>query len=138
MKFEENQKIKLPKLNKLYESVEWSGYTDHPKKMEQMLEGSLWWCACWIGQELAGLIRVVGDGVSIIYVQDILVNPKFQRQGIGRRLFERMMCRYADHIRQIVLITDDEEKTYQFYTSLGLQSLETTGGRAFVHYNFGK
>ncbi|CAM3663988.1 GNAT family N-acetyltransferase [Erysipelothrix urinaevulpis] len=138
MKFKENEMIELEKLEHLYQSVQWSGYTNHRVKMEKMLEGSLWWCACWIDQELTGLIRVVGDGVSIIYVQDILVNPKYQRQGIGSRLFKIMMNRYASTIRQIVLLTDDEQKTHQFYTSLGLKSLDEVHAKGFVHYNFEK
>ncbi len=138
MRFEENKMIELEDLTNLYQSVQWTAYTQHPTKMEKILVGSLWWCACHCDQELAGLIRVVGDGVSIIYVQDILVNPKFQRQGIGSKLFEIMLERYADNIRQIVLITDNEKRTQKFYTSLGLKSLEETHARAYVHYNFEK
>ena len=134
MRFEENKIIELEDLTNLYQSVQWTAYTQHPTKMEKILEGSLWWCVCYCDQELAGFIRVVGDGVSIIYVQDILVNPKFQRQGIGSKLFEIMLERYADNIRQIVLITDNEKRTQKFYTSLGLKSLEETHARAYVHY----
>ena len=36
---------------------------------------------------LAGLIRVVEDGHTIVFVQDILVRPQFQRRGIGPALF---------------------------------------------------
>ena len=138
MRFEENKIIELEDLTNLYQSVQWTAYTQHPTKMEKILEGSLWWCACYCDQELAGLIRVVGDGVSIIYVQDILVKPKFQRQGIGSKLFKIMLERYADKIRQIVLITDNEKRTQKFYTSLGLKSLEETHARGYVHYNFEK
>lgn len=36
--------------------------------------------------QLVGLIRVVGDGLTFIYVQDLLVNSAYQRRGIGTKL----------------------------------------------------
>jgi len=34
------------------------------------------------GEDLIGLIRVVGDDTSIIYIQYILVKEEYKRQGI--------------------------------------------------------
>ncbi|MGX7076836.1 GNAT family N-acetyltransferase [Globicatella sanguinis] len=35
------------------------------------------------------MIRVVRDGYSILFIQDILVLPEFQRQGIGSTLLKK-------------------------------------------------
>ena len=43
------------------------------------------------GRRLVGLVRVVGDGASIAYVQDLLVHPDWQRRGIGARLLRDAM-----------------------------------------------
>ena len=55
--------------------------------------------------KLVGVCRVLGDDASILYVQDILVDPDHQRRGIGRALLENVLDRYS-HCRQKVLMTD--------------------------------
>lgn len=77
---------------------------------------------------------MVGDGCSIVYVQDILVLEAYQRKGIGRKLMESMLQEFHD-IRQIVLITDDSKKTRSFYESAGMHLVANTGGLCYVRYN---
>ena len=83
---------------------------------------------------LVGLVRVVSDGCSVALVQDLLVAPAFQRCGIGRRLLDAAMTRFAD-LRQVVLITDDEPATRDFYRACGLSTLAETQGLGFIRYN---
>lgn len=73
---------------------------------------------CWSAGSLVGLARVVGDGVTIAYLQDVLVHPRFQRRGIGRRLVELVFAA-LDDVRQHVLLTDAEPGQRTFYESLG-------------------
>ena len=70
----------------LYGSVGWSSYTRDPAGLHRAVAGSLWRMGAWDGPELVGLVRAVGDDVSIAYVQDVLVRPDRQRRGIGARL----------------------------------------------------
>ncbi|GAA3282546.1 hypothetical protein GCM10017707_31380 [Paenarthrobacter aurescens] len=67
-----------------------------------------------------GLARAISDDASIAYVQDILVRPEFQNKGVGRALFSRVQERYR-HVRQFVLITDDEPGQRAFYEAMGLK-----------------
>ena len=78
-------------------------------------------------------VRAVGDDASIAYVQDVLVRPDRQRRGIGARLLAAALERFA-HVRQLVLVADDEEKTASFYRSAGLTDLADEGCRAFVRF----
>ena len=64
----------------------------------------------------------MGDGHTIIFVQDILVRPDYQRQGIGSALLRAVLERYAD-VRQIELVTDNTPETRVFYQSAGFQEL---------------
>lgn len=121
-------------LTTLYDSVGWYAYTRSPQKMAGLLPGSLWHLSAWESDRLVGLLRAVGDGVSIVYIQDILVHPDHQRRGIGRELLQRALDRYAQ-IRQVVLMTDSEEKTLQFYKSAGMQPVEGAWGTAFLRFN---
>ena len=77
------------------------------------------------------------DGVSILYLQDVLVEPAQQRTGLGRRLVTTLLDEYPE-VRQKVLITDDEPGQKAFYESLGYaDTREVHGGvlRAFVRFD---
>lgn len=41
--------------------------------------------------EVIGCALLLGDSVSFLYVKDVMVDPRFQRQGIGSRLMENLM-----------------------------------------------
>ena len=77
---------------------------------------------------------MVSDHASIVYIQDILVRPDYQRSGIGRKLMQSTLEEF-DYIRQTVLMTDDSEETKAFYRSLGFISSNELGGLAFVKMN---
>ncbi|MCC5894189.1 MAG: GNAT family N-acetyltransferase [Alkalibacterium sp.] len=126
--------ITMDDLLSLYSSVGWSAYTDHPDKMAKLLSGAVNLISAWDGDHLVGLVRALSDNASIVYVQDILVHPEFQRKGIGRHLLDSLLKDYA-HIRQIVLMTDNTEKTKAFYQSLGFSAAEDVEAVAFIRMN---
>lgn len=118
----------------LYAAVGWAAYTRQPAVLMAALAGSTWGCAAWQGPRLMGLVRVVSDDASIAYIQDILVHPEAQRAGLGRRLMQAALDRFA-HCRQKVLITDDEPRQRAFYEALGFtEGAEVPDGpvRTFV------
>ena len=83
---------------------------------------------------LIGLARVVSDGATICYLQDVLVNPSHQGHGVGRALVQATLEPYAN-VRQKVLLTDDEPAQRRFYESLGYSEATVAPGgplRAFV------
>ncbi len=131
------QDLPLSEILELYRAVEWFAYVQDPGKLVRALEGSSTLVAAHDGQRLIGLARIVSDGSSICYLQDILVMPSHQRRGIGRALAERALEQYP-HVRQKVLITDNEPKQKAFYESLGYtQAEEFQGGsvRAFIRFD---
>ena len=54
--------------------------------------------AAYEGNQLLGIIRSVGDGHSIVFVQDILVFQGHQRKGVGSALLQAILDRYS-HVR---------------------------------------
>ncbi|WP_330295006.1 GNAT family N-acetyltransferase [Streptomyces sp. NBC_00503] len=120
----------------LYDSVEWVGYTRDVDKLCRGLANShLVVTARDESGTLLGLARTVSDDESICYVQDLLVNPRFHRRGIGRALLEHLKARYA-HCRFFLLSTDHEstpqgQKNAAFYRSLGFLSYEEKRMAAF-------
>ena len=102
----------------LYNSVGWCSYTNRPEMLEHAFANSLKIFGAHDGEKLVGIIRAVGDGCSIVFIQDILVLPECQRRGIGRKLVKMMLKTYPD-VYQIELATDNTEKTVAFYKSCG-------------------
>lgn len=115
----------------LYASVGWTAYTDDPAALRNGFANLLLTLAAYEEAALAGLIRVVGDGHTIVFVQDILVHPQFQRRGIGSVLLQAVLNRYAG-VRQIELFTDDTPETAAFYRSMGFRELTELGCRGFM------
>lgn len=46
----------------------------------------------WDGERLVGAVRVLSDGYLFACVSEILVDPDYQRQGLGRRLMEAALA----------------------------------------------
>ena len=115
----------------LYTDAGWIAYTENPDTLRKGYENSLLVLAAYEGDELQGIIRVVGDGHTIVFVQDILVYKRFQRQGVGTALLKAVLERYPN-VRQIELVTDNTEKTVAFYRSAGFRPLAEFGCCGFM------
>ncbi len=50
----------------LYISVGWENYTRSPQMLERAYENSFLKIAAFDGEQLIGMVRVVGDGASVI------------------------------------------------------------------------
>ena len=115
----------------LYASVGWTAYTEHPDVLRKGFENSMLTLAAYDGEKLMGVIRIVGDGHTIVFVQDILVFPEHQRKGVGSALLQAILGRYS-HVRQIELATDNTEKTVAFYRSMGFKEMSEIGCCGFM------
>lgn len=115
----------------LYASVGWTAYTDHPETLKRGFEKSLLILGAYEDDTLLGILRAVGDGETVVFIQDILVKPDYQRRGIGTALLKEALSRYA-RVRQIQLATDNTEKTKAFYRSCGFRELSEIGCCGFM------
>ena len=117
----------------LYDSVGWTAYTKDPEKLRRAVVGSTTVVTAREDGVLVSLARVVSDGASICYLQDVLVHPDHRRRGIGRELMVKALAPYAG-VRQKVLLTDDDEAQSAFYESLGYSRV-VEPLRAFVRFD---
>ena len=108
----------------LYSSVGWVRYAQAADDLLAAVQRSTYVVTARESDELVGLARCMSDDVSIAYIQDILVKPEFQRSGIGRALMEAVLARFAS-VRQVGLLTDDEERQHAFYESMGFRNITT-------------
>ena len=131
MKIKEYRSYKEAEIRRLYTEVGWTAYTENMSVLEQGYKNSLLVLAAYENDELLGIIRIVGDGFTIIFVQDILVFPREQRNGVGTALMKAVLDRYPD-VRQIELATDNTSKTVAVYKSLGFTEFSEMGCCGFM------
>lgn len=126
----DNRKLDDEAVLALYQAVGWVMYMRDPVKLKRALAQSLKVLGAFDGDRLVGLIRAVGDGETILFIQDLLVLPNYQRQGIGRQLVKALVDHYPE-VRQRVLLTDDQPDTRAFYEKIGFVSSDHFGVVAF-------
>ena len=118
------QLVALDDVLHLYQAVGWTNYTNQPQMLAQALSHSLATYLARDGEKIVGLVRLVGDGFSSVFVQDLIVLPTYQRQGIGSNLMKEVLADYKGAY-QVQLATEQTEKTLGFYRSLGFETLST-------------
>ena len=118
----DERQIRFSEILYLYEAVGWTNYTSRPEALRAGYAGSLATWGAFAGDKLVGIVRVVGDGATIVFVQDLIVAPSHQRTGIGAQLMRSVMNRFSD-VYQMELLTDDGSGACALYESLRLRAL---------------
>ena len=131
MEIKEYKEYQEDEIQTLYAAVGWTAYTEDLPALERGFQNSLLVLAAYEDGELIGLIRAVGDGATVVFVQDLLVAPQKQRQGVGTALLRAVLDRFSD-VRQIQLATDNTPKNVAFYRSLGFLEFSEIGCCGFM------
>lgn len=129
--FKNNKDINIEKLERLYNDLQWYAYTQDLQLLYQAISNSLDIISAWNGEELIGIIRTVGDGLTIIYIQDLLVLNEYQNQGVGTQLMQQVLNKYK-RVRQKVLITEEASDVRHFYEKNGFLSCDNGNLVAFA------
>nr|WP_241865064.1 GNAT family N-acetyltransferase [Lacticaseibacillus kribbianus] len=114
----------------MYASVGWTAYlADSANTLAALTNSTTLWATA--GDTLCGLVRAVTDHRTILYVQDLLVAPAWQRQGIGSTLLARLRAA-EPRPGQVVLLADDTPVTRQFYLAADFTAADQAAELAFV------
>ncbi|MDK2951797.1 MAG: hypothetical protein PWQ77_1462 [Kosmotogales bacterium] len=124
----------IESLENLYNDAGFSFYTKDMKKLYNAIKKSLFVVSAWHDNVLVGLARAVGDGETILYIQDILVLKSYKRKRIGTASTEIIVKKYP-HVRQKVLLTDDTAEMRYFYESLDFVPCDKGNLVAFVKFD---
>ena len=65
--------------------------------VEKALDNNLYDVVAVTGGEVIGMGRLVGDGVMYWYLQEIIVLPKYQKQGIGTKIVNHLVDYAVSH-----------------------------------------
>jgi Acetyltransferases len=73
---------------KLRDSVDWGMVSD--ELASQSLANSLYSVSIYWQAGLIGMGRIVGDGHLYFYIQDVVVDPQYQGQGVGELIMSKI------------------------------------------------
>ena len=102
-------------LKDLFLSVDWSS-GNYPEKLVLSMKGFKTVFSAYDDNKLVGMICVMDDGIMNAYIHYLLVNPKYQKLGIGKHLVEMVKDKYKDYLRIAVI---GYHKALVFYKSCG-------------------
>lgn len=84
-------------LIKLYTSVNWGSEADYQAAtVREMLYASSFYTAAIADGELIGFARALSDRMMVTFLAEIVVDPQYQRMGIGSRLLDRLIQELGD------------------------------------------
>ena len=83
---------------------------------------------------VTGAGQGIGFAIAKRLVQDLLVRPDYQRQGIGKKLLEEALATFPN-VYQRLLATDRSEKNLAFYQSLGFVELSEQACTGMIYNN---
>ncbi|MGB2991695.1 MAG: GNAT family N-acetyltransferase, partial [Paenisporosarcina sp.] len=81
----ENNIPALEEYKYLCESVGWTNYMNF-EVVETSLKNSIHCITVKDNEQIVGMGRIVGDGAIYFYIQDIVVHPDYQKNGIGNEI----------------------------------------------------
>lgn len=112
------KKFTKEEIQELFLSVGWvSG--QYPNRLYKALMGSSTVLSAWNGENLAGLVRVIDDGELVAFIHYVLVNPKYQGNGIAGKMIEMIKEKYRDFL--YIEVMPDESKNATFYEKYGFK-----------------
>ena len=75
-----------------------AGFRERPIELvEKALSNNLFDLTAVVNGEVIGMGRLVGDGVMYWYLQEIVVLPEYQNQGIGTAIVNRLIEYITEH-----------------------------------------
>ena len=123
------KEVESNSIRDLFLSVNWSP-GDKPDKLQRAFSHSDKVITAWDGEKLVGLINSIADGSLTAYIPYLLVNPDYQKQGIGKKLVRMIVFEYESYER-IVLLT--EKDTVDFYRKCGFLEARSIHSMMITH-----
>ena len=119
MEYRYNEAVSVQALAALRESVGWNRME---KEYGDPRMTSFCHIAAYEGDTLVGFVDCVSNGVTDAYIQDLMVSPAFQGQGIGTALMRRMIA-YLKEQRVYMISVLFEEELRPYYERFGFRTI---------------
>lgn len=132
--YADDEVVSIKELVQLYESVGWLIQAADPDAVARAIDRSTYVVTARDDDgNLLGLSRCLSDDVTVMLMQEVLVDPASRRQGVGGYLAQVCLAKFA-HVDQKVLFSDDDAQIHSFLSSLDYEDLAKTNGSGLRAY----
>ncbi|TXC93020.1 GNAT family N-acetyltransferase [Metabacillus litoralis] len=120
---------KLPSFEQFVELHEASGLIKSKKgkytrkQLYQAAENSWYHVSIYDGAKLIAFGRMISDGVYQSLICDVMVNPNYQKQGLGKQIIEELVDKCKESGIQSIQLFSAKGKQL-FYKKLGFEERE--------------
>lgn len=94
IKYVENVK-NVKEFNKLTKQVGWG--TREESVVKKALKNTLFSISVYDSDEIIGYGRIIGDETIFLYIQDVMVSPKYQGQQIGKSIMKKLLIKVHEY-----------------------------------------
>ena len=115
-----NKGIDVKQLSELRNSVKWNRMETSLRnpKLQRFLSIS-----AYEEDSLIGYVEVISNGVTDAYVQDLMVHPRMQHQGIGTQLMNMTINEIKKQNIYMISVIYGEKELKEFYEKFGFTSM---------------
>lgn len=112
--YKETKDFKIQDLENLFNSVDWiSG--KYPDKLQAAMKNSDNVISAWDEDKLIGLMSCLSDKVMTAYFHYLLVDPHYQKKGIGENLLKTMLDKYKNYKTKVLVSYNPQVSFYEKY-----------------------
>jgi len=116
---------KKDEIIELYKAGGWWKDSYDPSRLDSLIKRSFAFAVVVdsSANKAIGMGRIISDGISDAYIQDLVILPEYRGQGIGKQLLKALLERCSSQgILWIGLIAEPDQDG--FYSRLGFKQME--------------
>ena len=123
---EGTEQISADDVERLLKTTYWANHRPAEQIARSMRNSSCY--GVWLDEErkLIGFARVISDYATTWYLCDVVIDPRYRHQGLGKALVSHIVSRPEYAGLRGILITRDAHGLYEQY------GFETVNGRVMV------
>lgn len=125
------KKFTEEQLERLFRSVGWVS-ANYPDRLVKAMENSDTVVSAWADDELIGLVNALDDGALTAYIHYLLIDPRYQRNGIASEMIGMLKEKYQDYL-YLILIAENKD-VVRFYEKMKFQTEENAVPMAICHF----
>ena len=129
-------KISVKEYLEIRSKVKWKVLSQ--TQAQKALSNSIYTVGAYDGDRLIGMGRIVGDGAVICYIQDLIVIPEYQKQGVGSLVLSTLIDlvkKLGEEETDIMLCLMCAKGREHFYEKHGFIARPTDGlGPGMIQY----
>ncbi len=117
IKYHTDKKVDYDRLKTLFNDVGWSDKTNDINRLKAMVENSQIVVTAWDEEIMVGFARCTTDYVFNGQINNVVVDSKYRRKGIGKVLINKIL----NSSKQVTYMLRGSISNEEFYRDLGFE-----------------